>query len=112
MVPPYDHRWIVAGQGTIGLEIADDMPDVGTVLVPVGGGGLSAGVATAVKLCAPNARIVGVEPASAPKLSSARAAGRPVRLGAATGLADGLMAIEVGTIPYAHHSAYVDDVVT
>ena len=69
MVPPYDHEWIIAGQGTAGLEIAADMPDVETVLVPVGGGGLSAGVATAIKLRAPRARVIGVEPASAPKLS-------------------------------------------
>src|SRR6476661_5628903 len=61
MVPPYDHEWIIAGQGTAGLEIAQDLPDVDTVLVPVGGGGLSAGVATAIKLLVPTARIVGVE---------------------------------------------------
>jgi threonine dehydratase len=112
MVPPYDHPWIVAGQGTLGLEIAEDMPDVGTVLVPVGGGGMSAGTAAAVKLRAPNARVVGVEPSSAPKLTRARAAGRPVRLEATSGLADGLLAVEVGTLPFAHHEAYVDEVVT
>ena len=111
MVPPYDHPWIVAGQGTLGLEIAEDMPDVGTVLVPVGGGGVSAGTAAAVKLRAPNARVVGVEPSSAPKLTRARAAGRPVRLEATSGLADGLLAVEVGALPFAHHAAYVDEVV-
>jgi threonine dehydratase len=82
------------------------------VLVPVGGGGLSAGVATAIKLRAPNARVVGVEPANAPKLSRAREAGRPVRLAPTPGLADGLLAVEVGALPFAHHAAYVDDVVT
>jgi threonine dehydratase len=112
MVPPYDHPWIVAGQGTLGLEIADDMPDVGTVLVPVGGGGMSAGTAAAIKLRAPNARVIGVEPSSAPKLTRARAAGRPVRLDKTSGLADGLLAVEVGELPFAHHAAYVDDVVT
>ena len=112
MVPPYDHPWILAGQGTLGLEIAEDMPDVGTVLVPVGGGGVSAGTAAAVKLRAPNARVIGVEPSSAPKLTRARAAGRPVRLEATSGLADGLLAVEVGTIPFAHHEAYVDEVIT
>lgn len=111
MVPPYDHPWIIAGQGTAGLEIAEDMPDVDTVLVPVGGGGLSAGVATAIKLRAPNARVIGVEPAAAPKLSRARAAGRPVRLESTAGLADGLLAVEVGGITFAHHEQYVDDVV-
>jgi threonine dehydratase len=111
LVPPYDHPVIIAGQGTAGLEIAEDLPDVGTVLVPVGGGGLSAGVATAIKLTVPNARVIGVEPAGAPKLSRARAAGHPVRLETTGGLADGLLAVEVGTVPFAHHQAYVDDVV-
>jgi threonine dehydratase len=111
MVPPYDHAWIIAGQGTAGLEIAEDLSDVGTVLVPVGGGGLSAGVATAIKLRAPNARVIGVEPANAPKLSMARAAGKPVRIPASAGLADGLLAVEVGGINFAHHSRYIDEVV-
>ena len=111
MVPPYDHPWIIAGQGTSGLEIAEDIPDVGTVLVPVGGGGLSAGVATAIKLRQPNARIVAVEPTNARKLSSAREAGRPVRIASQGGLADGLLAVEVGGVTFAHHQQYVDDVV-
>ncbi|MDB4917012.1 MAG: Threonine dehydratase, catabolic [Gemmatimonadetes bacterium] len=111
MVPPYDHPWIIAGQGTVGLEIADLMPDVGTVLVPVGGGGFSAGVATAIKLRAPNARVVGVEPANAPKLSRAREAGKPVRIPSVAGLADGLLAVEVGGITFAHHAKYIDEVV-
>lgn len=111
MVPPYDHPWIIAGQGTAGLEIADDLRDVGTVLVPVGGGGLSAGVAAAIKLRVPGARVVGVEPAGAPKLSRARAAGRPVRLEATSGLADGLLAVEIGGVTFAHHQRYLDDVV-
>ena len=111
MVPPYDHEWIIAGQGTAGLEIVEDLADVGTVLVPVGGGGLSAGVSAAIKLRAPNARVIGVEPSNAPKLSRAREAGRPVRIPASHGLADGLLAVEVGAITFAHHEAYVDDVV-
>jgi threonine dehydratase len=111
MVPPYDHEWIIAGQGTAGLEIAADVPDVDTVLVPVGGGGLSAGVATAIKLRAPRARVIGVEPSGAPKLSRAREAGRPVRIPSSGGMADGLLAVEVGGITFAHHQRYVDDVV-
>lgn len=111
MVPPYDHEWIIAGQGTAGLEIVDDLPDVETVLVPVGGGGLSAGVATAIKLRAPRARVIGVEPAGAPKLSRAREAGRPVRIPSSAGLADGLLAVEVGGITFAHHEKFVDEVV-
>lgn len=111
MVPPYDHAWIIAGQGTAGLEIVDAMADVGTVLVPVGGGGLSAGVATAIKLRAPNAKVIGVEPTNAPKLSKAREAGRPVRIPSSGGLADGLLAAEIGSITFGHHEAYLDDVV-
>ena len=111
MVPPYDHAWIIAGQGTAGLEIAADMPDVETVLVPVGGGGLSAGVAAAIKLRAPKARVIGVEPATAPKLSKAREAGKPVRIPPSAGLADGLLAVEVGAVTFAHHQRYLDDVV-
>ena len=93
LVPPYDHPLIIAGQGTVGLEIAADLPNVDTVLVPVGGGGFSAGVASAIKLRLPNARVIGVEPTGAPKLTRARAAGRPVQLEHTGGLADGLLAV-------------------
>jgi threonine dehydratase len=111
LVPPYDHATIVAGQGTAGLEIAEDLPDVGTVLVPVGGGGLSAGVAAAIKLPVPDAKVIGVEPAGAPTLTTARAAGKPVKLEQTGGLADGLLAVEIGAIPFAHAEAYIDDVI-
>jgi threonine dehydratase len=111
LVPPYDNHIIIAGQGTTGLEIAEDLPNVATVLVPVGGGGLSAGVATAIKALAPRARVIGVEPKGAPKLTRAREQGAPVRLAATSGLADGLLAVEIGSIPFAHHQAYIDDVV-
>jgi threonine dehydratase len=112
LVPPYDDPIIIAGQGTAGLEIAADLPAVATVLVPVGGGGLSAGVATAIKLSCPNARVIGVEPEGAPKLTRARAAGAPTRLEKTSSIADGLMAVEIGQLPFAHHQAYIDDVVT
>jgi len=111
LVPPYDHPKIIAGQGTVGLEIADDLPNVDAVLVPVGGGGFSAGVASAIKLRLPNARVIGVEPTGAPKLSRARAAGKPVKLEHSGGLADGLLAVEIGTLTFAHHQRYLDDVV-
>ncbi len=111
LVHPYDDPMIIAGQGTVGLEIAEDLPDVEMVLVPVGGGGLSAGVATAMKLMVPGIRVVGVEPVSAPKLYRARQEGVPVRLDATGGLADGLQAIEIGGRPFHHHQAYIDDVV-
>ena len=112
LVPPFDDARIIAGQGTVGLEIVEDLSAVGTVLVPVGGGGLSAGVAAAVKQLRPAARVVGVEPAGAAKLTAARAAGEPVTLPSSGSIADGLMSIRIGTIPFAHHEAFLDDVVT
>lgn len=111
LVPPYDDPLIIAGQGTIGLEIVQDMPSVATVVVPVGGGGLSAGVAAAVKLNHPSARVIGVEPAGAPKLSRARQAGTPVKLDHTRSIADGLLAVEIGHLTFAHHQRYIDDVV-
>ena len=112
-VPPFDDNTIIAGQGTCGLEIAEDLPNVGTVLVPIGGGGLSSGVAAAVKLLAPKARVIGVEPAGSPKFTKARAAGEPVTIPAnPEGLADGLLAVRIGTRNFEHLQAYLDDVVT
>jgi threonine dehydratase len=113
LVPPFDDPTIIAGQGTIGLEIGEDMPDVQLVLVAVGGGGLSAGVAAAIKRVAPAARVIGVEPAGSPKLTRAREAGAPVTIAANPGgLADGLLAVRIGSLNYAHHHAFLDDVVT
>ena len=112
LVPPFDDLRIIAGQGTIGLEIVEDLPSVGTVLVPVGGGGLSAGVAAAIKQLRPGAQVVGVEPSGAAKLTAARAAGEPVTMPSTHSIADGLMSIRIGTIPFAHHEAFLDDVVT
>lgn len=116
LVPPYDDAAIIAGQGTVGLEIAEDMAALGvdayTVLVQVGGGGLSAGVSTAIKGANPRARVVGVEPSGSPKLTSARAAGEPVTIAAnPNGLADGLLAVRVGSLTFEHLQAHMDDVV-
>ena len=111
VVPPYDNPWIIAGQGTLGLEIADDLPDVGTVIVAVGGGGLSSGVAAAVKLRCPHVRVVAIEPAGARKLSAARAAGGPVTLSGSSGLPDGLLGVRIGTSNFAHLERYCDEVV-
>jgi threonine dehydratase len=94
------------------LEIVEDLPAVGMVLVPVGGGGLSAGVAAAVKQLRPATRVVGVEPAGAAKLTAARLAGEPVTMPSTKSIADGLMSIRIGTINFAHHEAFIDDVVT
>lgn len=110
-VPPFDHQLIIAGQGTLGLEIADDLAHVGTVLIPVGGGGLSSGVAAAIKFRHPEARVIGVEPSGARKLSAARAAGGPVTLDSAVGLPDGLLGVRLGATNYAHLDRFCDDVV-
>jgi threonine dehydratase len=112
LVPPYDDPIIIAGQGTTGLEIADDLPAVRTVVVPVGGGGLSAGVAAAIKMRLRGARVIGVEPAGAPKLTRAREAGHPVRLEHTASIADGLLATEIGRVTFAHHQQFLDDIVT
>ncbi|HJQ21717.1 MAG TPA: threonine/serine dehydratase [Gemmatimonadaceae bacterium] len=111
LVPPYDDPLIIAGQGTVGLEIVQDMPDVAAVLVPVGGGGLSAGVAAAVKLHKKSVRVIGVEPTGAPKLSRARQSGAPVKLDRTQSIADGLLAVEIGHLTFAHHQRFVDEVV-
>ena len=113
MVPPFDDPTIIAGQGTMGLEICEDLPTVGTVIVPIGGGGLSSGVARAVKLLAPKAKVIGVEPENSPKYSKARAAGSPVTIPAnASGLADGLLAVRIGERNFHHLQATMDAVVT
>lgn len=115
LIPPYDAARVIAGQGTVGLEIAADATDVDTVLVPVSGGGLIAGVATAIKALSPGTRVIGVEPELAGDLAEGFAAGRhvawPVELTART-IADGLRIETVGDLPWAHIQAYVDDVVT
>jgi threonine dehydratase len=79
-VHPVEDELVIAGNGTIGLELIEDLPDVDTVLVPFGGGGLSTGIASAVKALRPEARVYGVDPETAPALSSAFAAGRPVEV--------------------------------
>ncbi len=108
MVPPFDHPAIIAGQGTAGLELVEDCPDLRTVAVPVGGGGLAAGVATAVKALVPGAVVVTVEPEGAPTYERARAAGRPVTLERTGSVADGLLPLRIGALPFAHLSRYAD----
>jgi threonine dehydratase len=112
IVPPFDHRQIIIGQGTIGLEILEQCPDVGTVFVPVGGGGMASGVATAIKLSKPDVRIVAVEPEGAPKMSTSLAAGQPTTLPSSSSIADGLMNLRPGDLTFAHISRFVDEVVT
>ena len=97
LIPPFDHPDVIAGQGTCGLEILEDWPDVSMIVVPVGGGGLLAGICAAVRALRPDVRVVAVEPSGIPKLSAAFAAGKPVLLGDDGGsLADGLLTRSVG----------------
>jgi threonine dehydratase len=113
---PPASRWkesldVIAGQGTCGLEILEDAPDVETILVPVGGGGLIAGIAAAVAAVRPAVEVIGVEPAGAPKLSRALEAGKPVTLEHTESIADGLLPLSIGTIPFGILSGVVGTVV-
>jgi threonine dehydratase len=112
MVPPFDHPMIIAGQGTVGLEILDQCPDVATVVVEVGGGGLSSGVAAAVKQRAPHVRVIGVEPEGAAKMKRSLEAGAPVTLERVASIADGLMTVRPGDLTFEHVRTFVDEVVT
>ncbi len=115
LVPPYDDPEIIAGQGTCGLEIVEDLPDVGEVLVPVSGGGLISGIAAAVKGLVPGSRIVGVEPEDAADARESLAAGElrawPTERTHQT-IADGLRVNRLGLLPWAHIQVLVDEIVT
>ncbi|HVM25251.1 MAG TPA: threonine/serine dehydratase [Candidatus Limnocylindrales bacterium] len=115
MVEPYDDPAIIAGQGTIGLEIVEDLPGVTSVLVPVSGGGLSSGVATAMKELLPSSRVVGVEPELAADAKQSLESGHLVTWTAEqTGrtMADGLRTNSLGALPFAHLRRHLDEIVT
>lgn len=114
-VPPYNDKAIIAGQGTVGLEIAQDLPDVKTVLVPIGGGGLISGVATAIKNLRPEARIIGVEPEFAADAQASLRSGQIQTISGESAmrtLADGLRSQSIGPINFEHIRKYVDDIIT
>jgi threonine dehydratase len=100
MIPPFDHPDVIAGQGTCGLELVEQRPDVDTVLVPVSGGGLLAGISVAVSALRPSARIIAVEPEGAAKLSAALAAGGPQTLERTESMADGLLTRSIGRVTF------------
>jgi threo-3-hydroxy-L-aspartate ammonia-lyase len=115
IIPPYDDPRIVAGQGTAGLEIAEDMPDVAAVLVPIGGGGLASGVAAAIKALLPRTRVIGVEPELAADACESLGAGHIVEWAAdrvSRTIADGTRTQSIGRLNFAHLSAQLDAVVT
>jgi threonine dehydratase len=115
LVPPYDDDRIIAGQGTVGLEIAEDVPDLALVLVPVGGGGLASGVAAAVKALRPSARVIGVEPELAADAAESLREGRIVRWDGAQvsrTISDGTRTQAIGQRPFEHLSRLLDGIVT
>ena len=115
IIPPFDDDRIIAGQGTIGLELVEDLPELAVVLVPVGGGGLASGVATAVRAIRPTARVIGVEPELAADARDSLAAGEIVRWPAdlaSRTIADGTRTQAIGLRTFAHLRAYLDSVVT
>jgi threonine dehydratase len=115
IVPPFNDEKIIAGQGTLGLEILEDLPGVETVLVPVGGGGMISGIAAAIKLSKPAVKVIGAEPALAADAQASLRAGKIVEFSAeqvTRTLADGLRTQSIGPINFQHIRRYVDDIVT
>ncbi|MFI9511111.1 threonine ammonia-lyase [Nocardia sp. NPDC052566] len=112
LIHPFDHPDIVAGQATVALEMLAQQPDIGTVLVPTGGGGLLAGVAIAMRHLAPHVRVVGVQAAGAAAWPESLAAGRPVRANRLSTMADGIAVGVPGAVPFAHVTACVDEMLT
>jgi threonine dehydratase len=115
IVPPYNDEQIIAGQGTIGLEILEDLPEVETVFAPVGGGGIISGVATAIKLSKPSVKIIGVEPELAGDALASLRAGKIVQFPAhevVRTIADGLRTQSIGPTNFEHIRRYVDDIIT
>ena len=112
LVHPFDDEAVMAGQGTVGLEIVEEVPDVETVIVPVGGGGLISGIAVAVKAALPDARLVGVEAAVSDAMGQALAAGASVPIGNRKTIADGINAPYAGERCLPVVQRYVDELVT
>ena len=111
-VSAFNDPWIVAGQGTIGLELYEQNPDLDAVVVPVGGGGLIAGVALALKTLMPKIRIIGVQAEAVPSMKAALANGAPAQMPPATTIADGIAVRAVGATPFELVKSYVDEIVT
>ncbi|WP_232719186.1 threonine ammonia-lyase [Gordonia metallireducens] len=112
LIHPFDHLDIVAGQATVGVETLEQMPDVTTIVVPLGGGGLLAGVAAAVQASRPDVRVIGVQAAQAAAWPTSLAATHPVPAASMNTMADGIAVARPGDVPFAHVTEYVDEVVT
>jgi threonine dehydratase len=112
LIHPFDHPDVIAGQGTVGLEILEQCPDVRTIVTGVGGGGLISGIAVAVKALRPDVRIIGVQAAGAAAMLPSLAAGRPTRIDRIATVADGIAVGCPGDVTFEHVNALVDDMVT
>ena len=112
IVPPFDDARIIAGAGTVGLEMVAQAPELSTVFVPVGGGGLLAGVAVAVRALVPRAVVVGVEPIGGACMAASLAAGHPVTLARTASIADGLLPVRPGDLTFRHAQALVQEIRT
>ncbi|HEX7745581.1 MAG TPA: threonine ammonia-lyase [Micromonosporaceae bacterium] len=112
LIHPFDHRDVIAGQGTVGLEILEQCPDVRTIVTGVGGGGLVSGIAVAAKALRPDVRIIGVQAAGAAAYPPSLKAGAPVRLSSYATIADGIAVGCPGDLTFAHVEKLVDDMVT
>ncbi len=110
LIPPFDDPDVIAGQGTIGLEICEDLPDVDKVLVPIGGGGLISGIATAIKSLKPSAKVIGVEPEKASSMYQSIKNGKITRLVDTTSIADGLATREPGLLTFECAKRNVDEI--
>lgn len=111
-VPPYDDAAVMSGQGTIGLEILEAWPDVDTIVVPIGGGGLISGIATAIKESRPDVTVIGVEPEGAAKAYRSREAQQSVELPSTESIADGLITLSLGKLTHPIIERYVDELTT
>lgn len=111
-VPPFDHPLVIAGQGTVGLELAEECPDADVVVIPIGGGGLAAGIATALAHTRDSIRVIGVEPEGAACMGASLDAGEVVGLDELSTMADGVAVRSVSDLTLEHVRAYVDEVVT
>ena len=112
LIHPFDHPDVIAGQGTVGLEIIEQLPEAATIVAAVGGGGLISGVAVAAKALRPDIRIIGVQASGMAAYPPSLEAGKPLKLDRGVTIADGIAVLRPGDLPFAHVSKLVDDVVT
>lgn len=111
MVHPFDDPFTIAGQGTIGIEILDNLPEVDAVIIPVSGGGLISGIATAIKEIKPTVEVIGVNTEGAQAMYQSLKKGHPIKVDKVETIADGLMANKPGELTFAHTQKYIDDLV-